>query len=93
MGDRGMQRKSMTEKEYEAILTTIYDKENILNYIEDELVGVGVEETFAGFLAHLASKNANVYAKLNLFMKETDKQKRLKVISDLRGELVYGKSN
>jgi hypothetical protein len=87
MGDRGMERKRMTRAEYDEILRTIYDKENILNYVEDELLSAGVNGILAAVASEKAKKDKDIYNYLVEFMRETDKTKRQMVVGKLAAYL------
>lgn len=39
---------------------------------------------------HLYQKNVNIYAKLDLLLNESDKEKKEKIIEEIKGELSYG---
>ena len=92
MGDKGMERKKMNENEYNRILNTIYDRHNILNFIEDELILFGVYVTTSSYFTYKAEKNQHVYNTLSEFMKETDKTKRSSIIQELKDRLEYDPS-
>lgn len=93
MDDKGVKSKQMTKEEYDKLIEKIYDKENILNYIEDELIAYGIKDPTASLIIHKAKEIPSLYEDLNEFMKEKNRIKKSAIVASILDNLEVYDSN
>lgn len=82
MSDKGVRSKLLTPQEYNEIIDKAYDKEKIMNYIEDTLIEEGMDEVSAAIVIGKAYRDQIIMRKVNDLMKSTDKEVHTKELMD-----------